>query len=239
MSAKGQAFGKQPSSGRRSQLRVEELEPRTLLHAGLSATGIPAQSLLAGFHYAGPVATFRDPALKTWMGNVTVSINWGDRTPADQSTDIRAMGGGTFQVWDGHTYQSGRAAPYVLTVRVTERNGSAALATSLFRIVTPSVSLHLSARSVTHGGPLQFQIQAANTPGNQPPTGYLLEYQAPHEHRWHQAAQGSWRGTPDAHGNFDLTGTVRPSKPGTYFVRALATINGVPYPSPAVEVTVR
>src|SRR5690348_6027813 len=145
---------------------VEGLEPRTLLSGGLSAVGIPEVRLLVGHRYTGPVATFVDPHLATWERNVTVTLNWGDGTAGEQTTDIRPLGSGRFQVWGTHEYDTSRSTPYNMTVQVRERNGASALSTSLFQIVNPAVSFQLAAGTYTHGKPISFQLSASQTLNN-------------------------------------------------------------------------
>ena len=226
------------SSGTRRRPGVEELEQRTLLTTGLSAAGIPEVSMLIGHRYTGPVTTFQDPHLTSWVGNVTVTINWGDGTPAEQTTDIRPLGNGRFQVWGTHEYGTSGKTPFDMTVRVKERNGSSALSTSLFQIVNPAVSLQLTAGTYTHGRPIPLKITASQTPNNKAPTEYLLEYQSPGESTWHIVSQGTWRGTSHD-GAFELSGTITPPRAGRFNVRALATIDGVEYPAHAISITVR
>jgi hypothetical protein len=227
------------SSGTRRRPGVEELEQRTLFTTGLSAAGIPEVSMLAGHRYTGRVATFVDPHLTSWAGNVTVTINWGDGSAAEQTTDIRPLGNGKFEVWGTHEYNTGGAIPLDMTVRVKERTGSSALATSLFQIVNPAVSLQLAEGTYTHGRPISFKISASQTPNNQPPTAYLMEYQAPGETTWHVISRGTWHGTSPSHGDFLLSGTITPPRAGRFLVRALATVGGVEYPSHSLTITVR
>jgi hypothetical protein len=219
--------------------QVEEFEARTLLSGGLSAVGIPEVHLLAGHRYTGPVVTFHDSRLTSWDGNVTVTINWGDGSRSEQTTDIRSLGHGEFQVWGTHAYNSPRSTPYDMTVEVRERNGSSALSSSLFQIVNPAVSLQLAAGTYTHGRPISFKISASQTPNNQPPTAYLMEYQAPGETTWHVISRGTWHGTSPSHGDFLLSGTITPPRAGRFLVRALATVGGVEYPSHSLTITVR
>ena len=219
--------------------QVEEFEARTLLSGGLSAAGIPEVHLLAGHRYTGPVVTFHDSRLTSWDGNVTVTINWGDGSRGEQTTDIRSLGHGEFQVWGTHAYTSPRTTPYDMTVEVRERNGSSALSSSLFQIVNPAVSLSLSAGPYTHGKPVPFQVSASHTPTGQPPSAYMVEYQAHGGTIWHVLSQGSWRGTSEPGGGFLLKGTAGFPQAGSFLVRALATIGGIQYPSHAVAVTVR
>jgi hypothetical protein len=217
---------------------VEELEQRTLLTGGLSATGIPEVSMLIAHRYTGPVATFVDTHLSTWAGKVTVTLNWGDGTRSEQTTDIRSLGGGRFQVWGTHEYDTSRSTPYDMTVQVRERTGASALATSLFQIVNPAVTLQLAAGTYTHGRPISFQLSVSQTPNNQPPTQYLMEYQAPGENTWHILSRASWHGT-SLHGGFQLSGTVTLPRAGRFNVRALATVAGVQFPSHPLAITVR
>jgi hypothetical protein len=217
---------------------VEGLEPRTLLSGGLSAVGISEVRLLVGHRYTGPVATFVDPHLSTWERNVTVTLNWGDGSHSEQTTDIRPLGGGRFQVWGSHEYDTSRAAPYTMTVQVRERTGASALSTSLFQIVNPAVSLQLAAGTYTHGRPISFQLFASQTLNNQAPTQYLMEYQAPGETTWHILSRVSWHGT-SLNGTFRLSGTVTLPRPGRFNVRALATIAGVQFPSRPLSITAR
>ena len=225
------------SKNRRPQ--IEEFEARALLSGGLSAAGIPEVQLLAGHRYTGPITTFHDSRLTSWVGNVTVTINWGDGSRGEQTTDIRPLGHGQFQVWGTHAYTSARTTPYGMTVEVRERTGSSALSKSLFQIVTPAVSLSLSAGPYAHGKPVPFQLSASHTPTNQPPSDYVVEYQAHGEHRWHVLSQGSWRGTGQPGGGSLLKGTAKFPQAGSFLVRALATIDGIQYPSHTLTVTVR
>jgi hypothetical protein len=226
------------SSGARRRPGLEELEPRTLFTTGLLATGIPAVSLLAGHRYTGPVVTFTDPRLTSWSGNVTVTINWGDGTPSEQTTDIRPLGGGKFQVWGTHEYDVARATPYTMSVQVKERTGTSTLAPSLFQVVNPAVSLQLASGAYTHGRPVGFKISVSQTPNNQPPTAYLMEYRAAGESTWHIVSRGTWHGTSQR-GVFQLAGTVTLPRAGRFQVRALATVAGVQYPSHPLAIAVR
>jgi hypothetical protein len=217
---------------------LEELEQRDLPSTtGLSAVGIPEVSMLQWHRYTGPVATFHDSRLTGWAGNVTVTLNWGDGTRSEQTTDIRSLGHGTFQVWGTHEYDATRSTPFDMTIQVKEKNGSSALATSLFQIVSPAVSLQLAPGTYTHGRAIAFKISATQTPNNQAPTAFLMEYQSPGENTWHIISRGSWRGTTLPKGGFVLSGTVSLPK-GRINVRALATIGGIEYPSHSIEVTV-
>lgn len=226
------------SSGTRRRPAVEELEQRALPSTtGLSAVGIPEVSMLQWHRYTGPVATFHDSHLSTWAGNVTVTLNWGDGR-VEQTTDIRSLGHGTFQVWGTHEYDTSRSTPYDMTVQVKENHGSSALATSLFQIVSPAVSLQLAPGTYTHGRPIAFKVTATQTPNHIQPTAYLLEYQAPGENTWHILSRGSWRGTTlPREAGFVLSGTLSLPR-GRLNVRALATIEGIEYPSHAIEITV-
>jgi hypothetical protein len=226
------------SSGSRRRPAVEELEQRALPSSGVSAVGIPEVSMLQWHRYTGPVATFHDSRLTGWAGNVTVTLNWGDGTHSEQTTDIRSLGHGTFQVWGTHEYDTSRATPYDMTALVKEKNGSSALTTSLFHIVSPVASLQLSPGTYLHGKPVAFKVTATQTSNNQPPTAFLMEYQSPGENTWHILSRGSWRGStlPRA-GGFVLSGTVSLPR-GRINVRALATIGGVQYPSHSITITV-
>ncbi len=223
---------------RNGQPGVEELQPRTLLSGGLSAAGIPEVHLLAGHRYTGRVATFRDTGLTNWVGKVTVTITWGDGSRREQTTDVRPLGHGLFEVWGTHNYGTARAAPYDLSVQVTERTGGSALARSLFQIVAPSVSLRLSDGPYTHGRPVHFQVSATGTPDGRAPTAYVLEYQDRGEKTWHVFARGSWTGSGRSGGDYVLTSTAALPRAGHLLVRALATIDGIQYPSHTDAVTV-
>jgi hypothetical protein len=238
MSGNRWTFAGEISSTTRRRPGLEELEQRTLLTGGLSAAGIPEVSLLAGHRYTGRVATFLDPHLTSWAGNVAVTITWGDGSPSQQTTDIRSLGHGLFEVWGTHEYSSARATPYSMSVRVRERNGSSALSTSLFQIVNPAVSLQLAPGTYTHGKPIAFRVSASQTPNSHAPTAYLLEYRAPGETTWHVVSRGSWHGTSQ-HGTFQLSGTVTLPRAGRFLVRTLATVDGVLYPSPPLALAVR
>jgi hypothetical protein len=226
------------SGGTRRHPGLEELEQRTLFTTGLSAAGIPQVSLLAGHRYTGRVVTFVDPRLTSWAGNVTVTINWGDGTPSEQTTDIRPLGGGKFEVWGTHEYDVARATPYSMSVQVRERTGTSALSTSLFQVVNPAVSLQLASGTYTHGKPVAFKLSVSQTPNNQPPTAYLMEYRAAGESTWHIVSRGTWHGTSQR-GTFQLAGTVTLPRAGRFQVRALAAVAGVQYPSRPLSITVR
>jgi hypothetical protein len=225
------------SSGTRRRPGVEELEQRTLFTAGLSAAGIPEVSMLAMHRYTGRVATFVDSRLTTWAGNVTVTVNWGDGT-TEQTTDIRSLGGGRFEVWGTHEYDVPRSTPYTMSVQVKEKNGSSALANSLFQIVNPAISLQLASGTYTHGRPIGFKLSASQTPNNRRPTAYMMEYQAPGETTWHIISRGTWTGTSQPGGSL-LSGTVILPRAGRFLVRALATVDGIQYPSRPDTITVR
>jgi hypothetical protein len=225
------------SSGTRRRPAVEELEQRTLFTTGLSAAGIPEVSMLAWHRYTGRVATFVDTRLATWVGNVTVTLNWGDGSAAEQTTDIRSLGSGRFEVWGTHEYDVSRATPYTMSVQVKERTGASALATSLFQIVNPAVSLQLASGTYTHGRPIAFKLSVSQTPYNRPPTAYMTEYQAPGETTWHILSRGSWTGTSQS-GGFLLSGTLTMPRAGRFLVRALATVSGVQFPTRPITISV-
>jgi hypothetical protein len=232
------AFLGEISSGTRRRPGVEELEQRTLFTTGLSATGIPEVSMLVYHRYTGQVATFVDPRLSTWSGNVSVTINWGDGSAAEQTTDIRSLGGGKFAVWGTHEFDVASSTPYKMSVQVKERTGALATATSLFQIVNPAISLTLASGTHTHGKPIGFKIQASQTPNHKAPTAYMMEYQAPGETTWHIITRGTWSGTTLSTGAFQFSGSITLPRAGKFLVRALATVDGVQYPSHPVTISV-
>ena len=81
----------------------------------------------------GPLqlVTFTDSEITSpTIGNFTAAIDWGDGTALDTTGTIVSKGGGVFAVDSaGHTYAEAQAAPYQITVTVTDTDSVAGTAT--------------------------------------------------------------------------------------------------------------
>src|SRR5262249_37213136 len=98
--------------------------------ATLTATGT-AVSTTEGVNFSGQVASFTDANPTAPLGDFTVTIDWGDGSPA--TTGIVPQPGGvgtTFVVNGSHTYAEESAVPHTITVNITDVGDSTASTTS-------------------------------------------------------------------------------------------------------------
>ncbi len=101
------------------------------------------------------LATFTDPDPAAVAGDFRAVVDWGDGTPSSAGT-IRSTTAGLFAVTGSHTYAEAEPAPYVVTVQVTDVDGSTG-STELTATVNEAALAGVSGSPVaaTEGQPFQ------------------------------------------------------------------------------------
>jgi hypothetical protein len=101
----------------------------TVADAALNATGTPV-SATEGNKFSGQVASFTDGNPAAPVSDFTISIDWGDSTPATVGTVTQPGGtGGAFVVSGSHTYAEDGS--HTITVSITDKGGKTAAATPM------------------------------------------------------------------------------------------------------------
>jgi hypothetical protein len=104
----------------------------TVADAALTATGL---SLVSGFTYSGPVATFKDANTGSTTADFTATIDWGD---THTSASVVTGSAGSYAVNGTHTYTS--TGPFTIKVHIVDDGGSTATATTTILIFGTSAA---------------------------------------------------------------------------------------------------
>lgn len=134
----------------------ERLEARQLLTLVLSPTNITA---IQQVPFDGVIATLLDTKLSDSPGSFnnppgSVSINWGDGTPAGSGTVVGPIFPGVFEIDASHTYAT--AGTFTTQIAVANQSGDNATASGTATVATTAPELTIVANSIggTAGNPI-------------------------------------------------------------------------------------